>query len=162
MEFHIPFFALRPIPRSDQGRLSSRKKCLRNWEDITLLTRDVTGVDCDEHYRLHRAQISCVVYGSDEWNWTAWAFEDTSHDWEDEEDVYADTLNGNVGMPFIEDPIAYGLDANRPIWRPREYFVKALDIRLRNVKNEWDTLVDMFELDRNKNVRGFIPSKYPC
>jgi hypothetical protein len=57
---------------------------------------------------------------------------------------------------FIEDPIACGLDANKPIWRPREYFIKALEIRIKKVREEWDELVYMLQLDRNENVRYFI------
>jgi hypothetical protein len=152
MEFHIPFFALRPAPRSDQRLPPTRKKCLRSWEDITLLTKDTAGADGNENYRIHRAQISCVVHGSNEWQWTAWAFEDTNHDWEEEDDIYADATTHNDEVVFIEDPITCGLDANKPIWRPREYFVKALEIRMKDVRDEWDYLVYRLQLDRKRNV----------
>jgi hypothetical protein len=156
MEFHIPFFALRKAPKSDNHLLSDRGKRLRNWEDVTFPTRNKAGPECQDNYRLHKAQVSCVIHGSDEWQWTAWAFEDTEYEMEEGDTTDKDAAVYDNEVVFVEDPIAYGLDANKPIWRPREYFIKALEIRIKKVREEWDELVYMLQLDRNENVRCFI------
>jgi hypothetical protein len=100
--------------------------------------------------------MSCVVHGFDEWQWTTWAFEDTEHDAEEStgvddgpgpaaaEPVFCPTIN--------EDPIACGLDANMPIWRPRQYFLKAFEIRIQKVRDEWDELVHRLEVDKREYV----------
>jgi hypothetical protein len=163
LEFHIPFFALRKAPQTDDSSLSGREKRLRSWEEISLLTPNASGSEGQENYRLHKAQISCVIHGCDEWNWTAWAFEDTYHKLEESDDtdtdveadgdevVTDDEANGDE-VVIVDDPIAHGLDANTPIWRPREYFMKTLEIRIHKVREEWDKLVYMLQLDRNRNV----------
>jgi hypothetical protein len=152
LEFHIPFFALRKAPRSDGSALPGRGKRRRSWEDINLLTPEKAGSENQESYRLHKTQISFVIHGSDEWNWTAWAFEDTDHELDESDGMATDAGEGNSEAQLVEDPIAYGLDANKPIWRPREYFIKALEIRIKKVREEWDEVVHMLEHDRNGNV----------
>lgn len=120
---------------------------------MTLLTRDNTGSERPESYRLHRVQISFVIHGFDEWNWTAWAFEDTDHELHESDDLAADAGVGDDEAVLIEDPIASGLlNANDPIWKPREYFTKVLEIRIKKVREEWDALVHMLQHDRNENV----------
>jgi hypothetical protein len=125
---------------------------------VTLLTRDNKGSKSQERYRLHRAHISFVIHGFDEWNWTAWAFEDTDHELPESDDLAVDAEVGDDEAVLIEDPIACGLlDANDPIWRPREYFTKVLEIRIKKVREEWDALVHMLQHDRNENVRSPMP-----
>jgi len=125
---------------------------------VTLMTRDNNGSESQESYRLHRAQISFVIHGFDEWTWTAWEFEDTDHELQESDDVAAEAGVGDDEAVLIEDPIACGLlDANDPIWRPREYFTKILEIRIKKVREEWDALVHMLQHDRNENVRSPMP-----
>jgi len=66
MEFHLPFFALREAPVSDNQRPTPIGKRLRDWEDITFLTRDEAEPEGQKTFRLHKAQISCVINGSGE------------------------------------------------------------------------------------------------
>jgi hypothetical protein len=96
------------------------------------------------------------VYGHDEWQWTACAFLDNAYEpgglfdarefhdgyGEDEETVVGQKVDG-----FDEDPIATGLHASRPIWRPRQYFTKALEVNIKEVSQEWDELIRKMECD---------------
>lgn len=146
----MPFYALRRAPPSDGPLPGARGNCLRDWEELTLLTRGKTESEGPENYRLHKAQMLCVVHGLSEWQWVAYAFEDTRHDSEGDEN---EIENEDVfGHEFNEDPIACGLDANLPIWRPRQYFLKAFEVRIRLLGKEWDKLVHMLEADRNEYV----------
>lgn len=54
-------------------------------------------------------------------------------------DFYAEQVR--AGGPSM-DPLAAGrYDANRPIWKPREYFVRVLECRVEQVKQEWHNVV---------------------
>jgi hypothetical protein len=156
MEFHLPFFALREALVSDDLRSTPIGKRLRDWEDITLLTRDETEPEGQKTFRLHKAHISCVIKGSGEWQWIAWVFEDTNHEQgaSDDADCHSG-VDGDEDLPcqgFKEDPITCGLDANTPIRKPRQYFLKAFEIRIIKVREEWDELVHKLEVDKKENV----------
>jgi hypothetical protein len=161
MEFHLSFFALRKTSPTDNSPSICGKR-LRDWEDLSLLARDKTKPGGQENYRLHKAQISCVIHGFDEWQWVTYAFEDTEHNKaEDYEggDIEVGVDDGEVSgdeamfcQEINEDPITRGHDANRPIWRPRQYFLKAFEVRIKVVREEWDDLVDKLEVDRTEYV----------
>jgi len=97
-----------------------------------------------------------VVYGHDEWQWTACAFLDTEHDSGDLYDFQSDDdgIDGeNSGCGVIlaqkldEDPIVTGLNSSKPIWRPRQYFAKAFEVNIEEVSQEWHQLVHKMEVD---------------
>lgn len=108
-----------------------------------------------EVYRIYEAQVSCVVYGYDEWQWTACAFIDTEHD---SGDLYNSQSNqGDNNEETNEDPIATGLDATKPIWRPRQYFAKTFETNIEEVSQEWHQLVHKMEVDIIAYVRYTKP-----
>lgn len=170
MEFHFPYFALRkhPQPNSSHNKLSTNS--LRRWEDLSLTDGETSVSGGQELYRLHEAQASLSVYGPDEWQWTACAFLDEAHesgnlydyeetrdgegeDEEDEEDGENEVaVLGQKAVGFDADPIATGLDANNPIWRPRQYFVFAFEVYVREISQEWRELVHKLEYDINASV----------
>lgn len=122
-----------------------------------------------EVYRIHETQVSCVVYGHDEWQWTACAFIDNAHesgdlyddgefhegDGEDGEAVVGQKVDG-----FDEDPIATGLHVSKPIWRPRQYFTKALEVNIKEVSQEWQELIHKMECDIIAYVMSFAISTF--
>lgn len=112
MEFHLPFFALRKALTSNGPPPTVRAKRLREWEDLTLLTRDKTGSKGQEIYRLYKAQMSCVIHGFDGWHWVAYAFEDTQQDRKDDGNGVGKTI---FSQGIHEDPISCRLDADNPI-----------------------------------------------
>jgi hypothetical protein len=157
MEFHLPFFALRGVTTPDDTTPKPNPKSLRCWDSITIMTREKWIPEAQHNYRLCRAKISCVVHGLDEWQWTTWAFEDTEYEMGVND--HMSNHNGASGDEkttcdaFKEDPITCGLDADMPIWKPRQYFLKAFEVRIIKVREEWDRLVHKLELDRKENVR---------
>jgi hypothetical protein len=165
MEFHLPFFALRKAPNADASFPNISGKCLRKWEDLTLLSQDQIGSESEESYRLHKAQLSCVVHGFDEWHWIAYAFEDTRHenDLEDDDDEVVDRQLDSSIVTFgeeDEDPILHLLDSGeKPIWKPRQYFLKAFEVQVRKFRVEWNALVHKLEDDRSEYVR-LVPANF--
>jgi hypothetical protein len=155
MEFHLPYFALRKYQQPNYTHNKPPIHSMRKWTDISF-TYGESSVSEDEVYRLYESQASCVVYGHDEWQWTACAFLDNAHEsgdiydagefydgyGEDGEAVVGEKVDG-----FDEDPIATGLHTNRPIWRPRQYFTKALEVNIKEVSQEWNELIRKMECD---------------
>lgn len=157
MEFHLPFFALRKAPQiANPSPPQGNGRRLREAYEFILLNRDKTGPEGQETYHLYKAEISCAVHGFDEWHWIAYAFEDTLHDLDNDDRVddngASDADGGTFCQQINEDPIARGLDADKPIWRPRQYFLKAFEIQIQTVLDEWDGLVHTLEVDRSEYV----------
>jgi hypothetical protein len=156
MEFHLPFFAIRKYSLPNNSHEKPPKHSMRKWMDISLTEGETSVSGRQEVYRLHEAQVSCVVYGHDEWQWTACAFLDNTHESGDLYDA-GECHDGNgedgeavVGQEvdgFDEDPIATGLYASKPIWRPRQYFTKAFEVNIKEVSQEWHELVYKMEGD---------------
>jgi hypothetical protein len=127
-----------------------RGKRLRSWKDLSLLKGESSGDKDQEAYRLYTAQISCVIYGFDEWQYTVCEFVDTEHntnglyDWPGDENDDAQEL--------ILDPIlsrhSAPMQADFPIWRPRQYFVKALETGIEEVSLEWGRVVYTLKEDK--------------
>jgi hypothetical protein len=93
---------------------------------------------------LYEAQISCLVAGTDEFRWVAYCFVDTYFDAASEaketvESYHEDGL-GDGGMHV--DPFTFGVkDAERGIETAREYFLSVFQIRINQVKREWEQVV---------------------
>jgi hypothetical protein len=150
MEFHLPFFALRKHPHLNPSHNKPPIHTTRKWTDISFTYGETSGSAGQEIYRLHEAQASCVVYGHDEWQWTACAFLDNEYesgDLYDAGEVFDGYGEDGEVDGFDEDPIATGLHASEPIWKPRQYFTKALEVNIKEVSQEWSELVHRLEHD---------------
>jgi len=118
--------------------------------DRSVFLKIQTSKSQDEgNYGIYKAQISFVICGSDHRRWVAYAFVDTDFDSKelgDEEDFPYEGVQ--------EDPIASDskVDANRPIWSPREYFLMIVKIRVDQVRKEWEFLVRTVE----RSINGYV------
>ena len=142
LDFHIPYFALRVSEKllTDTRRKFNCKPLRQSW-DLAFMTtprtssKYVGGVTC-----LYEAQISVVLSGIDHGVWTAYCVVETYFDSEDNVDGYHD-LKGQDGVRA--DPLAAGHKmVDDPIWAPREYFFRILEIRMTQVLREWNSIVD--------------------
>ena len=86
-------------------------------------------------------------------------FEDTAHDFGDlNDDGNSDDTGGDVAdemtfpAGFNEDPITCGFDTRFPIWRPRQYFLRAFEARIQEPRREWDELVQQLVVDITEYV----------
>lgn len=156
MEFHLPFFALRKYPLPNYSHDKAPRHSIRKWMDISLTEGETSVPGRQEAYRLHEAQVSCVVYGHGEWQWTACAFLDNMHesgDLYDDGELYdgnredGEAVVGQKVDGFDEDPIATGLHPSKPIWRPRQYFTKTFEVNIKEVSQEWHELTHKMEGD---------------
>ncbi|KAK2598423.1 hypothetical protein N8I77_011843 [Diaporthe amygdali] len=143
LEFHLPFYACKKGPElvKDQ-RLKTNQKPLRRTGDLQFLKlapfqTDASGLDdC-----IYEAQISVLVTGVDHWSWTAFAFVDTYYKGPENQESVEHYLE-QVQYGARLDPLTEGqYYAEPPVWRPREYFLRVLESRVKQVKREWHNTV---------------------
>ncbi|GAB1310598.1 hypothetical protein MFIFM68171_00808 [Madurella fahalii] len=146
LEFHFPFYAWRRCRRPiEDRRRRANGKPLRRSRDLNFLLLDPpdtdslvpTLEDC-----IYEAQISCIVTGFDERCWVALAFVDTYYKGgnnRESAEYYADQVHDNA---IFMDPLTRGrVDADIPTWKPREYFLRLLESRANQVRQEWHNVV---------------------
>lgn len=150
MEFHLPFLALRKssMPLEDKRQWKNGKPLRRSW-DLNFLSLDSSdGAAPQFEDCIHEAQVSCIVTGFDERSWIAIAFIDTYYDGEnslESVECHAQKTEASIqgDSRVLMDPFTLGeTNADRPIWKPREYFLRILECRIRQIRFEWQNVVE--------------------
>ncbi|KAH8900825.1 hypothetical protein GQ53DRAFT_131035 [Thozetella sp. PMI_491] len=142
LEFHLPYFAWRTGPgREDPRRKANGRRLRKSWPLGFLMkdkTREAGGQDC-----IYEACVSCVLTGYNDYIWTGCLGVDTYFDDASQSQDHVENFDNN--QPMRSDPLlaSHGEhhDANKPIWDPREYFLRVLAARLRKVACEWGNVV---------------------
>jgi hypothetical protein len=156
MEFHLPYFALRKKPQPNPSQNGETIHGIRKRTDISLIDGESSVPGGQEAYQLHEAQVSCVLYGHGEYQWTTCAFVDNAYesgDLYDAEELHDGVVEDRVAATdqkadgFDEDPIGTGLYVSKPIWRPRQYFAKAFEANIKEICQEWHELIHKMECD---------------
>jgi hypothetical protein len=151
LDLHLPFFLLRKSTPPEQSVGKVNTKPPRRWIDLSFLKMDTSesrNQDPNKVWGIHEAQISCVVAGSDDWRWVAYGFVDTEID-----GFLTDLSEDDLSF----DRIAAGeLEAQFPIWKPRNYWLSLFEIRIEQVRKEWEYLILKVDLGVNQYVRGQI------
>jgi hypothetical protein len=154
MAFHLPFFALRKLLPNSESTSKIRGEHLRGRKSLFLLNAESKGDGDREEYLLHPAQNSCTLYGFSEHQFTACALVDSEesrsgndlYDWNDDDDP-----QGLDEDPLISKASA-PMQARFPIWRPRQYFAKALEANAEDACQEWNRLACRLEEDQKQYV----------
>jgi hypothetical protein len=142
LAFHLPYYVWRSSQKPcEDYRRDANVTPLRQSQDVSFLNWKSSG----SSDFLYEAQISCVVAGSDEWRWVAYCFVDTYFDTDEEakETVLSYHEDSLVTEGIRADPLTFGvISADDPIRKPREYFLMILQIRINQVKREWQQVVE--------------------
>ncbi|KAI0526287.1 hypothetical protein F5B22DRAFT_585158 [Xylaria bambusicola] len=154
--FHFPYYAWRkgPLYFQDERRMNDGRS-LRRSQRLGFLNETPWG-NCEEEAEdcIYEAQISCLVAGLDDSSYIGYGFVDTYHNGPESKGSvkeYHETSNTPGHYPM--DPLSGGmLRANRPIWSPRLYFLRVLELRIEEVKEEWANSVFMLQ----KKTRAYI------
>ena len=142
--FHLPYFAWRSPKNATKACIDNRRDAngnpLRNSQNVSFLNWGESG----RSSFLYEAQISCVVSGLDDWVWDAYFFIDTYFDAAEkvQESVlsYHEDSQGEHGK--IMDPLTHGVaTADEPVERPKQYFLMVFQIRVDQVRREWEQVV---------------------
>ncbi|PVH77592.1 hypothetical protein DL98DRAFT_266334 [Cadophora sp. DSE1049] len=159
LEFHIPYYVLRnnQIPRRD-ARKKPNGEPLRQFWELPFLSMPTNSkpTPTDERYYLYEAMTSVGVTGNDHWIWAAYAFVDTYYDARESVDSYHQMKGWRQGRA---DPLAAGkIDADQPLWDPRMYFLKVVEIRTELVLMEWSQIMNKIEREVQQYVwcGGFV------
>ncbi|KAI1367186.1 hypothetical protein F5Y08DRAFT_299078 [Xylaria arbuscula] len=146
--FHLPYYAWRkgPLYFQDERRMNGRP--LRRSQRLGFLDetpwgpREGESEDC-----IYEAQISFLVAGLDDSSYIAYAFVDTYHNGPDSDESVKDYHEkSNTQGHYAMDPLSGGtLDADRPVWSPRLYFLRVLELRIEQVKEEFANSVFMIQ-----------------
>jgi hypothetical protein len=137
LEFHIPYLALRDKGSPEDSRRGPGRSLRRS---DYLPAREI---DDEPDFMYHEAQISFLLFGPDEWFWTAYCFVDTYFGSEYTTEEYLNATTGppvNASVP-LDAPTGGAKFLNEPVWNPREYFLLVLARRMEQVSKEWSDLV---------------------
>jgi hypothetical protein len=105
----------------------------------------------DTFYCLYEAQVSVAITGIDHWVWTAYGIVDSYFGSRESFNAYHQmTSRSNASRP---DPLADGrISTNNTIWTPREYFFEVLDVRIIEVRRQWNAILGKIEDEINQYV----------
>lgn len=148
LDLHLPFFILRISTPPDISVEKVYTKPQRAWSDLSFLKLDLPiseGQDPEEVWGIQESHISCVITGSDNWQWVAYGFVDAEVD-----GLLCDSSETDLRFDRIA---ACELDVNFPIWRPREYFLQVFAIRIEQVRGQWEHLVYKLGLGINRCMK---------
>ncbi len=153
LEFHLPYYAWRPMEfMAEDSRERADGSPLRRSEEVMYLpmqfhtSPSLKGLP---EY-IYESQISIMVNGVDDWVWTAYCFVDvyfkgSGHT--EEVEYYSNDARDKM------DPHSCGKHAaDRPVWDPRKYFLRALSARMEQVREEWDNSVSLLMYQINPYV----------
>jgi len=149
LEFHLKFFVFRPSDCTEATAYEARSvESVHKWTDLSFLESIASKVNAKRKYGMSEAHFSFVICGWHERRWTAYAFDDTEFDGED---LYERIYNYDS---FQRDPFAPNteIDADTPIWNPRQYFLAIVEARMAQAVVSWETLLRVVE----RRIRGYV------
>jgi hypothetical protein len=126
-----------PPDKTPHGTVKTKPD--RGWTDLSFLRLDACDSNSgpsepEEVWCMQEAQISCVVTGTDDWRWTGYGFVDAEVDSELAEATESD-------MRFDQIAGSDEVEANHPIWRPRDWWIKVYEVRIDQVTGHYENLV---------------------
>ncbi|KAI8626890.1 hypothetical protein F5Y19DRAFT_487470 [Xylariaceae sp. FL1651] len=156
-EFHFPYYAWRKHPIQFQDERHLRRSQPLGFLDVTPSgDRETSNGDC-----IYEAQVSFLIAGLDDSSWIGYAFVDTYHDGpHNEESVEVYNTKSNTPGHYAMDPLSGGwLQADRPLWSPRIYFLRLFEFRIEQIKQEWINVVFMIQKKTSHYTQNYQVSK---
>ena len=153
LEFHLAYLILREVKSSPTSNATEdeRESANRPLIDLACLDLQSSSDTVSSRHFILEANISVVVCGWSNTEWTGYAFANTGTKAEEEEEVDEDDPEGEAEdrpqQDFLaaEDGCDYVVDANNPEWDARHYWLRVFAIRCELVWKEWQYLVRTVE-----------------
>ncbi|PMD29322.1 hypothetical protein L207DRAFT_593560 [Hyaloscypha variabilis F] len=156
LEFHLGYFQFHSTPPNEvnQGEAAT---CPLGWTDLSFLEEmDTLKAAAENRYGMSEVQFSFVICGIHDRRWSAYAFDNTeSADGDDLQDKIF--CGGGHWDPIGSCLSVDDVQAELPIWNPREYFLNVVARRLGLAADSWETLLRAIER-RIKRYRNRHPS----
>lgn len=144
LELNISYFCLakdRNLNQYDQRQRWDGAGPLRKSLACPVRPGDNTRAD-HPLFILYETHLSIAVTGVDHWRWTAWGFADS---WFEPEDSVSTYYDGEMSGSR-PDPLSNGqLDVTPAEWRPRQYFLRLLEIQIGRIAKEWEYILYVLE-----------------
>ncbi|KZL83147.1 hypothetical protein CI238_06517 [Colletotrichum incanum] len=151
LEFSFPLRVWRSTKNlvKDARTRNSDGEPLRSSRDMSKI-RKLAGIqqDLDMVSGIYGGHISCIVTGYDQWRWTGILVLDT---WFEQffdnptPDAVARYQN-DLDDGMLWDPLSRGRDeAAKTSWFPRSFFIRIMEVRLTQVKHEWEGTIEELE-----------------
>jgi hypothetical protein len=103
---------------------------------------------------IYEAQLSVMVTGIDDWVWAAYCFVDVYFNVAGHKERVHHYSNPRIKL----DPHSFGKHpADPPMWNPRGYFLRALQARMHQVRDEWVNSVEELKQRIDPYVRLYNP-----
>jgi hypothetical protein len=135
LRFHFPVFALRECATARD-------------HEIELFSRsmDLSFLRPKRNWKIYETQLSFLICGHDNSRWIAYEFDDTNIDSEDiKEKIFPCEGMHRNPMAWHGQGDVFGLDANYPMWDPREFYLRIFLSRIAQASKEWDSVVKAVE-----------------
>jgi len=161
LEFHLPFLTLRETLATPTAT-----DPLHNTDmlDVSYLQHQRPQDHHQQNPRrfvIHKAHTSIAICGWDDFKWVGWAFINapldlkTKKDEDYDEDGQEDEPEDVEEDYFAVDGDGRGCsvqDANAPIWDPRRYWLRIVELRVLRILEEWVEIVQFVE----KGVQAWV------
>lgn len=135
----LPYFALR---LSDAPIVDLRPgvdgKTLRHCQDLSFLCAKPS-LSNNKYYSCE-AHFSCVISGTHNSSWEAYAFTDTYYD--DLESIENYQIDPDDPDQIFEDPLRPCKSVDTAAMDPRRYFLEVCMIRTKRIAYEWRHMLD--------------------
>jgi len=148
MEFHFPHFELRELS-------SNAPNQPEQLIDVSFLNSNSTSRQDKRRYGIYDVRFSLLICGADHVDWTAFAFFESTAS-SDMEDACGDDYDFEadpIASPNGDDPRSGFVDANIPIYDPREYYLRVMENRLRTGVKKCQNTISWMERQFEEYVR---------
>jgi len=153
LEFNLPYFRLSRPPEAASHALP-RGASAKWWIDLSFLELPNSEIKAVQKLGMFEAHFSFVVCGWRENRWVAHAFDNTEPNGEDLADrIICDGLHCDPIASTYWDDI---LDAEVPIWNPREYFLTVVEARVVQAADSWEALLMKIE----RRITGYVSHQH--
>jgi len=137
MELHFPYYELKEVSSTSS---TPRERQI----DVAFLNSDSICPQHSSKYGIYAARFSLLISGRDHVRWTAHAFFDHAN----AEELYEDDCEHEedpIASPLEADQNSVIVSANRPIYNPREYYLRVLETRSATIVVQWRAVVSWLE-----------------
>ena len=156
LAFHLPYYVLRKSLKAHKDhRLHANGRPLRQSQDVSFLDWSSGSSSF-----LYEAQVSCLVSGTDDSRWVAYAFVDNYFEVDgDGRETVSSYHEDSLGEGCLRvDPLTFGTcPVDMPVWNPRKYFLMVLRVRLNHINREWQHLVTKIK----ESIREYVSLPFP-
>ncbi|KAF2684747.1 hypothetical protein K458DRAFT_337807 [Lentithecium fluviatile CBS 122367] len=144
LQFHMPFYALRRGFREPCYKEEVFVKPRRIWRDISFLENGENAIPDAKPLGIHESHMAFTICGVANHRWIAYSFSDTDFDEDKDMGECEFDYSGMVADQIAADNTR-PVNANHPIWNPREYFLLIASRRLNQIFGEWAKLIRKIE-----------------